>query len=131
MRIATSRALFDELEKIATAGDLMNPAVVSDSAIVDGPPATPFTRRKGFRKLERVGPVKEASVRDFLNNGRIRLVNKTKRLTTIAKHGLKSPGAAAATIYASELGPLRPLVDAAMSDPSSVAVPTPIPFLHR
>jgi hypothetical protein len=58
----THRAFFDELEKISS--DLMNPAVVSDSAVVDGPPPTPFTRRKGFRKLEQVGPVKEAGVVD-------------------------------------------------------------------
>lgn len=59
-------AFFQELAKIATAGDLMNPAVVSDSATVDGPPATPFTRRKGYRKLERTGPTKEAGLKEFL-----------------------------------------------------------------
>lgn len=131
MRPATTKALFDELGKIATAGDLMNPAVVSDSAIVDGPPAIPFTKRRGFRKLERFGPVKEAGVRDFLNAGRIRLVNKTKRVAMLARHGVKNPGAAAATLYSSELGPLKPLLDAAISDPSSVAIPTPLPFVHR
>lgn len=52
-------ALADELKKIAT--DLMTPAVVSDSAAVTGPPATPFTRRKGYKKLEPVVE-KEASV---------------------------------------------------------------------
>lgn len=54
-------AFFDELRKIATAGDLMTPAVVSDSATVDGPPATPFVKRKGYKKLEQTFP-KEAGL---------------------------------------------------------------------
>lgn len=64
---ASIPAFFDELRKIAASadGDLMNPAVVSDSAIVDGPPASPFTRRKGYRKLEHVGPVKEAGIKNI------------------------------------------------------------------
>lgn len=61
-------SFFDELDKIATAGDLMSPAVVSDSATVDGPPATPFTRRKGYSKLEKQQVIKEAGIgRDFLD----------------------------------------------------------------
>ncbi len=61
-------AFFDELTKIGTAGDLMTPAVVSDSAVVDGPPATPFARKRGFKKLEQVSHLsKEAGLgRDFL-----------------------------------------------------------------
>ena len=53
-------SFFSELAKIAN-GDLMTPAVVSDSAVVQGPPATPFTRRKGYRKLEQQQTVKEAA----------------------------------------------------------------------
>jgi hypothetical protein len=56
-------AFFDELEKIATAGDLMTPAVVSDSATVDGPPATAFAKNKPRRKTASVD--KEAGFKDF------------------------------------------------------------------
>ena len=52
-------SFFDELEKIATAGDLMTPAVVSDSAAVDGPPATAFPKRKPYKRS--VGAIKEAA----------------------------------------------------------------------
>lgn len=67
MDVRTVSAFFDELGKIATAGDLMTPAVVSDSAAVDGPPATPFARRRGYKKLEQVNRLsKEAGWgRDF------------------------------------------------------------------
>ncbi len=44
-------SFFSELEKISE--DLLTPAVVSDSATVDGPPAAPWTRRKGYRRLNK------------------------------------------------------------------------------
>jgi hypothetical protein len=57
-------SFFDELEKIATAGDLMTPAVVSDSATVDGPPATAFAKNKPRRKTASIA--KEAiNFKDF------------------------------------------------------------------
>ena len=54
----------DELEKISTAGDLATPAVAAESNIVEGPPATPFARRKGYRKLE-ANTTKEAAAPNF------------------------------------------------------------------
>ena len=42
-------SFFDELTKISE--DLMTPAVTAESATVDGPPAAPWTRRKGYRRL--------------------------------------------------------------------------------
>jgi len=49
--------LFDELDKIAE--DLMTPAVTAESNLVQGPPASPWTRRRGFRKLEKTTVPKE------------------------------------------------------------------------
>ena len=105
------RAFRDELEKIATAGDLMTPAVVSDSATVDGPPATPFTRRKGFKKLEQTLP-KEAGIlkgkvdvrRIMQQAGRIPSVVKGKAIRAgkvvqeVAKDPKKFPAAMALTM---------------------------------
>lgn len=117
------RALFDELGKIATAGDLMNPAVVSDSAVVEGPTATPFTRRRGFRKLEQTGPVKEAGARSLA----LRLVKKVKRVGKLSRRGWRTPGTTASVLYNTEVPSLvRAVTDPIMMDPSSAAVPNPI-----
>lgn len=80
----------DELSKIATAGDLMNPAVVSDSAVVDGPPATPFTRRRGFKRTEQVFP-KEGGVdiRNLLRKPKLRYDEMGRKLYTKAPRHLK------------------------------------------
>lgn len=121
---ATRRALFDELEKISS--DLMTPAVVSDSAAVDGPPPTPFTRRKGFRKLEKVGPVKEAgAMLDAAKALGQRGVRKVKRVAWAAGQIPKSPGAASAVLYHEIPKSLRSVGEAVMGDPGTAVVPTP------
>lgn len=51
MRPTSLSSFFDELTKIGE--DLMTPAVVAESNTVDGPPAAPWTRRRGYRKLSR------------------------------------------------------------------------------
>lgn len=63
MNQVTTEAFFDELTKIA---DLMTPAVVSDSNVVDGPPATPFVKKKGYKKLEQTFPKEAGLGRDML-----------------------------------------------------------------
>ena len=114
----TQSAFFDELEKISS--DLMNPAVVSDSAIVDGPPPTPFTRRKGFRKLEKFGPVKEAAAADWIKRG----VKKARRVGRVLRHGAKHPGAASGVLYEEIPKPLRAIGESLL-DPNSIANPSP------
>lgn len=117
---ATRKALFDELAKISS--DLMTPAVVSDSAVVDGPPPTPFTRRKGFRKLEKVGPVKEAGAKELA----ARAGAKVKRVGWALKQGLKHPGPASGVLYHELPGPVRKGVEMVVgSDPAHAPIPTP------
>jgi hypothetical protein len=123
---ATRRAFFDELEKISS--DLMTPAVVSDSATVDGPPPTPFTRRKGYRKLEKVGPVKEAGAKEMMDAAKAlgqRGVRKAKRMAWAAGQIPKSPGAASAVLYHEIPKSLRSVGEAVMGDPGTAVVPTP------
>jgi hypothetical protein len=119
MLSTTQRAFLDELEKISS--DLMNPAVVSDSAVVDGPPPTPFTKRKGFRKLEEVGPVKEADVKDVFKRG----IRKAKRVGSIVRAGLTRPGPASGALYYEIPKQIRAVGEAIAGDPASAVVPTP------
>lgn len=115
-------------EMLKISSDLMTPAVVSDSAIVDGPPATPFTRKKGFRKLEKVGPVKEAAADPvhLARAGLKRLGAKAKRLGVIAKHLPKEPGPALGALYHEIPHPIRAVGEAVAGDPATIPAPTPI-----
>lgn len=98
---------FDELDKIA---DLMTPAVISDSATVDGPPATPFTKRKGYKKLEEVQTKEAALGKDFLAWFR---KHKEKADNAYLKAGIKT--------YQAIPEKVRPLVtDPMLTDPSDM-----------
>jgi hypothetical protein len=125
MNRETYQAMFDELEKISS--DLMTPAVVSDSATVNGPPATPFTRRRGYRKLESSGSVKEArALLDYAKAGGLRLVRKAKRVGWALKKMPGSPGPAAGVLYHEVPSPLRRVAETVLGDPASVPAPNPI-----
>jgi hypothetical protein len=103
----------DELIKIATAVDLMTPAVVSDSAAVDGPPATPFTRRKGYRKLTQTGPVKEASLRDFFHASK-KHAKKLKKIPEAVNNKLIEG-------YVKAPGPVKAVLDDVVQNTSDYA----------
>jgi hypothetical protein len=106
-------SFFDELGKIAE--DLMNPAVVADSASVDGPPAAPWTRRRGFKKIEKVIP-KEAAAKDLL-----------RKAVTSYKGIKRKAGDAALKTYVALPHPVRKaLTNPSAMDPSDVATSTAI-----
>lgn len=96
----------DELNKIAT--DLMTPAVVSDSAAVTGPPATPFTRRKGYKKLEPVVE-KEAAV----NLSRV-----LRRSKVLSKRVAKVPENLSIRTYEKLPGPAKDILHQAVQNPA-------------
>src|SRR5512140_929463 len=87
-------AFFDELEKIGE--DLMTPAVTAESNLVDGSPAAPWTRRKGYRRLastvarERPDLNKQAGVFDnFRKTYRFGRVQAGKARRAVEHHALK------------------------------------------
>lgn len=117
----TSCALFDELLKIAEGtGDLMNPAVVAESATVDGPPVKPFTRKKGYRRLAVQLDKEAGAFKDALKMLRAR--------TRLAKHKtMKQLGKlddayrdASIKAYGAAPAPLKKVIDTTnkvMADP--------------
>ena len=109
-------AFFNELEKIGE--DLMTPAVTAESNLVDGPPAAPWTRRKGYRKLsstlarERPNLNKQAGVFDNIRKsyrfGRLQ-VSKARR--GVEHHALKTFAAMPAPVQ-------KALTDPRIMDPA-------------
>jgi hypothetical protein len=99
-------AFSDELKKIAS--DLMTPAVVSDSAAVTGPPATPFTRRKGYKKLEPVIE-KEAAVN---------LSKLIRRSKTLSKRVSKVPEKLSIKTYEKLPGPAKDMLHQVVQNPA-------------
>lgn len=117
----TQCALFDEILKIAEGtGDLMNPAVVANSATVDGAPAKPFTRRKGYRRLAVQLDKEAGAFKDALQ-----MLRDRSRLVTqkTMKHVEKLDDAyreASIKVYGKMPEPARKVVDktnAVMADP--------------
>jgi hypothetical protein len=100
-------SFFDELQKISE--DLMTPAVVPETT-GNGAPASPWTRRKGFKKIEKVIP-KEASAKDLL-----------RKAMTSYKSVKQRAGDAAIKTYVALPHPVKKvLTSRAVMDPSDVS----------
>lgn len=87
----TVSPFFDELEKISS--DLMTPAVSAESNTVEGPPASPFMKRKGYKKLENASALaKEAGFKEIVDTIKGGLKKGVDKINLQIAHLYHRPG---------------------------------------